>query len=49
MQRFHMSVITIDCLYIRLAYKSSPDFFHELEARAVDFFYVFCGKSERES
>ena len=22
-----MSVITIDCLYIRLAYKSSPDFF----------------------
>ena len=24
-------------------------FFHEREARAVDVFYVFCGKSERKS
>ena len=32
----------------RLAYKSSSNFFYEREARAVDF-YVFCGKSERES
>ena len=31
----------------RLTYKSSSKL-HEREARAVDF-YVFCGKSERES
>ena len=44
-----MSILYIIAVQIDLPTSRAQIFFHEREARAVDFFYVFCGKSKRES